>query len=478
MTASIEADGRSTAVEDASVLADPVLSTLREAEAEYLEVRSDWMRHQAELRLARAELDQTRQSEQRLGAEVQRLQEELMKERQRLSRAKARARRLADSLKDIHRALFTGNVYDLILKACMTLTGSTRGLYLTSWGEGKLRVRSAVDVADYPQAPPSPFIRALCQKVMDGKESFVCNDPSSFAGLPEAGRPDEEFRNCMAAPAVLLKQFNGVLVLADKVDGPYEQEDVDLVVSVGDQAGVALENKRLQDELLAAYFGVVGVLADAVEAKDPYTHGHCEMVARYGRRTAERLGLSDGDRSVVCFGGLLHDVGKIGVSDGVLNKMGKLLPEEWDLMRSHVRVGRDLLSRVPALERVADVVLHHHERFDGKGYPEGLSGEQISLASRIICVVDAYSAMIAKRSYKESMSDADARAELLRCKGSHFDPEVVDAFLTVLDQPAETDDCPDGCGLPPQFYHPMELERALQGTVAARQAVKRTDGSE
>src|SRR4030095_11402518 len=112
-------------------------------------------------------------------------------------------------------------------------------------------------------------------------------------------------------------------------------------------------------------------------------------------------GLTDAERGLVCYGGLLHDVGKIGVSDGVLNKPGRLMPEEWELMRSHVRVGRDLLGHVPALEQVADVVLHHHERYDGGGYPDGLKGEEIPLTSRIVCVADAYCAMIAKRSYKE-----------------------------------------------------------------------------
>jgi putative nucleotidyltransferase with HDIG domain len=331
-------------------------------------------------------------------------------------------------------------------------------------------------MGDYPQAAPSDFLRAVCRKVLHAQEPLVCNDPSPLSGLPAPAGPAEEFHNCLVVPAVVLSHFNGVLVMFDKVEGPYEAEDVEVVLSVGDQAAVALENRRLQDELLAAYFSVVGVLADAVEAKDPYTHGHCEMVAQYGRWTAERLGLPEEEWSVVCFGGLLHDVGKIGVSDGVLNKVGKLLPEEWDLMRSHVRVGHDLLARVPALERVADVVLHHHEHYDGKGYPEGLTGERISLASRIICVVDAYAAMITRRSYKESMTEAEARAELLRCKGSHFDPAVVDAFLSVLDNPPQKPDCPDSCGSPPDFYNPGKLEHVLRPHSAGQSARKiRTD---
>ena len=227
------------------------------------------------------------------------------------------------------------------------------------------------------------------------------------------------------------------MLLADKVSGDFDEEDAEVVLSVGDQAAVAVENTRLQQELADAYFSIVGVLADAVEAEDPYLHGHSEMVARYARGTAERMKLTDAERGAACYGGLLHDVGKIGVSDSVLHKPGKLMPEEWTLMQSHVRVGRDLLSWVPTLAQVADVVMHHHERFDGTGYPDGLAGESIPLAARIVGVVDAYCAMVAKRSYKEALSDGEARAELERCKGSHFDPAVVDAFLTVLQEPAE-----------------------------------------
>jgi len=138
------------------------------------------------------------------------------------------------------------------------------------------------------------------------------------------------------------------------------------------------------------------------------------------------------------------------------------MPEEWDLMRSHVRIGHDLLVRVPVLRHVADVVMHHHERYDGGGYPDGLGADQISLASRIICVTDAYCAMISKRSYKESMTEEEARAELRNCKSTHFDPAVVDAFLAVLGEPDVIDDDPDRGGVSASFYHPYELSHALE----------------
>jgi putative nucleotidyltransferase with HDIG domain len=439
---------------------DPVLSALGDAETAYRTVRDELDRRNAEAETLEGERDLAREAERTATAELVRLRDQMLREKMRAARLEERSRHLADALKTIHRSFFDGNVYKLILCACMTITGATRGLYLTAWKDN-LRLRASFEIDGYPEAPPSDFLRALCKRAEEANDTIVVNGPEGREDLP-APKPGERFGNFLVAPAVIMHHFNGIVLLADKMDGDFDEEDVDTVLGIGKQAAVAVENRRLQDELLGAYFSVVGVLADAVEAKDPYTRGHCELVAHYARRTAEKLGLSEVERSIVCFGGLLHDIGKIGVSDGVLNKPGKLMPEEWDLMRSHVRIGRDLLARVPVLQRVADVVLHHHERYDGAGYPDGLGAEQISLASRIICVTDAYCAMISKRSYKESMSGDEARAELLRCRGSHFDPAVVDAFLATLDEPDTVDDGPDRGGVSASFYHPYELQYALE----------------
>ena len=402
---------------------DPVLRELGRTAEVYVAQRDAWRRREAELSTQ-------------------------------LARQRKRAECLDRALKEIHGALFSGDVYGLILQACLTITHATRGVYVTARRPGnRLRVRAAIGVGDVQGPEPSPFVAAICRHVLDGGDTLVCNPAEPHPVLPAPGE-GERFRSFVAAPVMLMADLDGVIVAADREDGAFDRHDVDSLLSVGDQAAVAVRNRRLERELQRAYLATVSMLADAVEAKDPYTHGHCEMASRYARLVAERLRLPDYEQAVVCYSALLHDVGKIGVSDGVLHKPGPLLPEERELMKAHVRVGHDLLRAVPALGPVADIVLHHHEWYDGSGYPDGLRGEQIPQPARIVAAVDAYCAMITRRSYKEAYTEEHARGELVRCAGTQFDPVVVEALLAVLDDPDHADQDEDfdaECGLLPEF---------------------------
>jgi putative nucleotidyltransferase with HDIG domain len=203
-------------------------------------------------------------------------------------------------------------------------------------------------------------------------------------------------------------------------------------------SGRQLTAAELSEYRERAQAAIVALLAKCVEQQDPYTRDHGEQVSQYAHLAAERLALSEADMHVATCAALLHDVGKVGVRLSVLNKPGPLLPDERAHVETHVRIGYDMLREIPALEHVAEAVLYHHERFDGTGYPEGLAGEQIPVASRIVAVVDAYCAMLDRRSYKEAYSVARARAELLRCSGTQFDPVIVRAVLAAI---REIDGC-------------------------------------
>jgi HD-GYP domain-containing protein (c-di-GMP phosphodiesterase class II)/two-component sensor histidine kinase len=180
------------------------------------------------------------------------------------------------------------------------------------------------------------------------------------------------------------------------------------------------------------YLEITAALARAVEARDEYTGSHVERVSRHAVRIARQLGLGDEALRLIEFGGVLHDVGKIGVPDAVLGKPGALTPEEWETMRRHPIVGQRMLQGIDFLGPAVDAVAHHHERWDGRGYPFGLAGDEIPLAGRIVAVADAFDAMTTDRPYRRGLSTEVALAEIERGKGTAFDREVADAFLGTL----------------------------------------------
>ncbi|HEU4962959.1 MAG TPA: HD-GYP domain-containing protein [Bacilli bacterium] len=206
------------------------------------------------------------------------------------------------------------------------------------------------------------------------------------------------------------------------------------------------EMQELNAEITYANQQVLLAFASSLEKRDPYTAGHSERVARYAQTIARELGLSEHDQEVIHLGGLLHDIGKIGIPDSVLNKPGRLTAEEYDVMKQHPVLGEELLRRVYTQskilpeadrERMLEIVLYHHERPDGRGYPYGLQGEDIPLFARLTAVADAYDAMTSNRAYRDAMSLDKAASILLDGRGTQFWPPAVDAFVRTLPFEAE-----------------------------------------
>lgn len=196
-----------------------------------------------------------------------------------------------------------------------------------------------------------------------------------------------------------------------------------------DDLRIAFQSERSRrQELQRAYLDTIRMLAAATEARDPYTGGHLERVTGYTLAIARALGWSHEQLDQAEMGAILHDIGKIAIRDAVLRKTGPLLPEEWAHMRTHPEVGARILRGISFLEPIIPYVRHHHERFDGTGYPDGLAGEDIPIGGRLIAVADAFDAMTSTRPYRPARSDEVALAELRAGAGSQFDPQIVEAF--------------------------------------------------
>ena len=194
-------------------------------------------------------------------------------------------------------------------------------------------------------------------------------------------------------------------------------------------------NKELKDtyeKLEKAYLESIETLRFTVEAKDTYTRGHSDRVSEYSVLIGKKLGLSDEDINTLKIGGLFHDIGKIGVPDSILLKDSKLTDDEYSEIKNHPSIGAHILSNATIFKDVLPVVKHHHERYDGNGYPGKLKGEDIPLLARIAAVADSFDAMTSKRTYRNSMDLEFVKAELEKCKGSQFDPSCADAFLDIL----------------------------------------------
>jgi response regulator RpfG family c-di-GMP phosphodiesterase len=211
----------------------------------------------------------------------------------------------------------------------------------------------------------------------------------------------------------------------DYLSKPFDPADVTVIVRK------VVEKQRLESDNVQL-FETIKVLALALDARDHYTHGHSQEVTEYAVSIAQEMGLSVKEIDRIRDAGILHDIGKIGIPDAVLLKPGRLTEEEYDCIKRHPQIGKDILEPVRCLSDKIPLIYHHHERYDGKGYPVGLSGEAIPLGARILAVADAYQAMTSDRPYRKALSIQVAIIELENNKGKQFDEKMVDIFVRIL----------------------------------------------
>ena len=196
------------------------------------------------------------------------------------------------------------------------------------------------------------------------------------------------------------------------------------------QINEELRNKK--EELEKAYLDTIQILRYTVEAKDPYTRGHSDRVSEFSVLIGEKMGLDENTLHILKIGGLFHDIGKIGIPDSILLKESKLDDEEYSQIKNHPSIGVHILGNAETFKDIIPIVLHHHERFDGRGYPSQLKGEEIPLVARIAAVADTFDAMTSKRTYRNALPLEDVINEIERCSGTQFDPQIASVFLDIL----------------------------------------------
>lgn len=229
------------------------------------------------------------------------------------------------------------------------------------------------------------------------------------------------------------QELVGFFAIGQKLSAqPYNQDDVRILVTAANQTAMAVKNARLFNQLQETFVQTVVSLANAIDVRDTYTSDHSQRIARLASETAKAMGCSDDVAQEIYWGGLLHDIGKIGIPDAILLKPGPLDEDEWTVIRKHPDIGADLIQPISQLAHVAPIIRYSHERFDGNGYPQGLTGEEIPIGARIVAVVDAFSAMMDQRVYKNANSLQETILEIKRNSGTQFDPKAVQAFLKVV----------------------------------------------
>jgi putative nucleotidyltransferase with HDIG domain len=271
------------------------------------------------------------------------------------------------------------------------------------------------------------------RKLDDQPEQLLFDIPNEF---PEYLSPlmELEAELFLAFPVFVSEKLSGLIVLGYADGTALNEEDTVQARQLADQVAVAISNARLIEELDELNWGTLYALARAIDAKSNWTAGHSERVTDLALKIGQALGLDQKKLDDLHRGGLLHDIGKIGIPPEILDKAGKLTDEEYQHMREHVRIGARILEPIEAYAAVIPVVLHHHEYYDGSGYPDGLEGEGIDLGARIFTVADHYDALISDRPYRAGLPREKVIGFIKEDSGTKFDPNVVKAFLEVMVQ--------------------------------------------
>ena len=320
------------------------------------------------------------------------------------------------------------DVHALILRAAVELVGAEKGLLVAradADGDGDLDV---VHWVGFEHDPTHSAVAQRFARAVLARDEIIRDDDPPEPAPTEATRADREIDALVAIPLYLRDRFHGVIVCANRPDG-FEDVGDELLLALGDHAGAALQSTRLQHEVQEARQAAIRVLAEAVAARDPVLHRETSELALHAGLIADELGADQRTRDTLIVATLLRAVGLLALPERLLLRPGPLTPDERTLIELHPRIGFNVLSQAPALDGAARTVLHHHERYDGTGYPAGLATDDIPLTARVLAVLEAFGAMTHERPYREPWPLDRACEALVDGAGTQFDPEIVQLFV-------------------------------------------------
>lgn len=305
-------------------------------------------------------------------------------------------------------------------------------------GAQSFKYASGFGIPFVPKGALTPFSdTSTSDVVFTGRPQYEPDLSESDTLLPLERRfLKEGFLSHIRVPLVVKGEVIGVLSAGSKRKAAYTPEDLQTLEKLASQLSVALENARLVSDLQELFLGTVKSLSSAIDTKSPWTAGHSERVTAYALTIGKEMGFSDREIKDLELAGLLHDIGKLGTYETILDKPGRLTDEEMSIMREHPSKGAAILEPIKLLKKIRPAIRHHHEYYNGTGYPEGLKGEAIPLFARVLAVADTVDAMAADRPYRKGRALPDIMAELERCSGTQFDPKVVATFKKLYDRSA------------------------------------------
>ena len=332
--------------------------------------------------------------------------------------------------KNLGQVLDINKLLDLILDQTSKVFGGLKHSSVMLYDEETelLNVKLYKGENSNRQMKPIRSGEGIAGKVFQRGEPIIINDM-----LTSDNDSADSGSSSICVPLKVKEKCLGVLSITDKLSGePFDKSDLDMMVTLASQISISLNNARLYEDLEASYLSAVRALANSIDAKDTYTRGHSERVAKYSIEIGKKMNLSDQELKNLYVGALLHDIGKIGIPEAIINKTDKLTNEEYQEIKTHPSRGAMIIEPAKFLKEKVPLIKYHHERYDGKGYPEGLKGDEIPLMARIICCADSFDAMTSKRAYRDTMPLDFARKEMVRCSETQFDPRIVNIFLEVL----------------------------------------------